>query len=150
MVKNKDSQILRDRESLRKTKSIVYRIDFRKPKSKLVINKDLGHWNPKTISMAILCKIKNEYCEELKLDPKDIVFTEGGEEIAFGAIEQKLEQIISDPRSKTSFDTIWSIIFGSGKKDFGLIKYKNQFEGDGNEYSYIVSSREVFGFCENN
>ena len=148
MVKNKDSQILRDRESLRNTKSNVYRIDFRRPKRKLVINKDLGHWDPKTISMAVLCKIKNEYCEELDLYPSDVVFTECGVEVEFGAIEQKLELVISDPRSKTSFDTIWSTIFGSGKKEFGLIKYKNQFEGDGEEYSYIVSSREVFGFSE--
>lgn len=150
-VVNKEiSDILLERANIRKDKkSYIYRTDCIKPKIQLILDKDIGWYDAKSISLALLTKINNEYNDDLDIGPEDIHYLKDDQEIGF---ENKINRIKRFAKMKNGeptemdFIILWDILFGIKETDYGLIKYKNEYESDNGEYSYIITPREIAGY----
>lgn len=136
-------------DRIKDKKSYVYKIDCIKSKIELIFDKDIGWYDAKSISLAILSKINNEYNEDLDIGPKDIHYLKDNEEIDFKNkvnLIKKLANKKNGESTEADFIELWNILFGKKETDCGLIKYKNEYESDNGEYSFIITPREIAGY----
>lgn len=152
VVNEEVSDILSERSSIRKDKeSYVYKIDCINNKTQLIFDKDIGWYDAKTISLAILSKINNEYNEDLDIGPEDIHYLKDGQEIGFENKVNLIKRIAKKKNGESTeadFIELWNILFGKKETDYGLIRYKNEYESDKGEHSYIITPREIAGYCK--
>lgn len=152
VVNKETSGILLERANTRKDKeSYIYRIDCFNHKMQLIFDKDIGWYDAKTISLAILAKINNEYNEDLDIHPEDIHYLKDGQEISLGnktKLIKRFAKMKNGESTEMDFIILWDILFGKKETDYGLIKYKNEYESDNEEYSYIITPREIAGYCK--
>ena len=153
VVNREISNILSERSNIRNDKyPIVYKIDCFNHKTQLIFDKDIGWYDAKSISSALLTKINNEYNEDLDIDSKDIHYLKDGQEIKFeNKVINLVKRIAAKKNGKSTeidFIELWNILFGKKETDYGLIKYKNEYESDNGEYSYIITPREIAGYCK--
>jgi hypothetical protein len=110
------SNVLSERANIRKDKeSYIYKIDCFNCKKQLIFDKDLGRYDAKSISLALLAKINNEYNEDLDIGPKDIHYLKDGQEIPLKVNKKKIElfsRMGNGCSRERHFIELWTILFG--------------------------------------